>query len=349
MPAPSHSEPLHVAALMHLDDALADRIRTVDPRLRLHTVDHATFTWLRQRSSWHNDPAQDTPQAAAARRDFQAAVAHAEIWFSPAFRALRLPANGPLRWAQFWSAGVERVLPNGVPSGVAITTAAGLHSVTIAEWVLAYMLAHVKRLPRALEQQGAARWKGWRPDVLRGQTVGLVGLGAIGRETARLCAALGMHVLATKRSAHEGETAPHCDRLYPRHRLPDLLAAADYVVLAAPLTSQTQGLIGSAEFAAMRPTAVLINVARGELVQWPALFQALSDATIAACYTDVTVPEPLPADDPAWAQPNLFITPHVAGNLPDYVAGATAIFIANLRRYLDGRPLHNLVDVERGY
>ena len=334
---------------MHIDEDLVERIRAVDSRLRVHTVERSTATWLRKRSSWSDDPSQDTPSGGAARRDFQAAIARAEVWFSPDYHGMQLPPNGPLRWAQFWSAGLDRLLAQDLPPGVAITSAAGLHAVTISEWILAYMLSHTKRLPRAFQQQQEARWKRWAPGVLRGQTVGIVGLGAIGRETARVCAALGMRVLATKRSARDGDTALHCDRLYSSDRLRDLLTASDYVVLALPLTTETRSLIGPAEFNAMKPDAVLINIARGEVVQWEALLEALHQESIAACYTDVTVPEPLPDGDSVWTHPNLVITPHVTGNLDNYIDGATTIFIDNLRRYTAGETLSNLVDIERGY
>ena len=334
---------------MHLDEALVERIRAVDARLRVHAVERSTATWLRKRASWNDDPSQDTPREGAARQDFQTAISQAEVWFSPDYRGMQLPSAGPLSWAQFWSAGLDRLLAQDPPPGVAITSAAGLHAVTIAEWILAYMLSHAKRLPRAFQQQQAACWTRWAPGVLRGRTVGIVGLGAIGRETARVCDALGMRVLATKRSARDGDTAPHCDRLYSSDRLLDLLAASDYVVLACPLTAETRGLIGPAEFNAMKAGAALVNIARGEVVQWTALLDALRQETISACYTDVTVPEPLPDGDPIWAHPNLVITPHVTGNLDNYHEGATAIFIDNLRRYIAGEPLFNLVDIERGY
>jgi phosphoglycerate dehydrogenase-like enzyme len=208
---------------------------------------------------------------------------------------------------------------------------------------------HAKRMPVYQAQQREGVWQRAPSSTLRGATVAIVGLGAIGSETARLCQAFGARVLASRRSARPGDTAEHCDTLFGPADLHPLVAQADYVVLAVPLTPETRGFFGAAEFAAMQPSAALVNIARGAVVDWPAMLEALRAGRIAAVYTDVTVPEPLPPDDASWRTPNLFITPHNSGLFPDYLDRATEMFVENLRRYRAGQPLLRLVDRRLGY
>jgi phosphoglycerate dehydrogenase-like enzyme len=266
------------------------------------------------------------------------------------FRNLPFASAGSLRWLQLLSAGADRILAQPVPDAVAITNVAGMHATPIGEWVLAFLLMHAKRMPQALDNQRRARWERYRTARnLRDATVAIVGMGAIGLEVARLCQALGARVIATRRRATAGETLPYCDTVYPLRELHTLLGEADYVVLSMPLTDATRGLIGAAEFDAMRSTGVLVNIARGPVVDWEAMLTALREERIGAVYTDVTVPEPLPDGDPAWETPNLIITPHVSGFFPDYVPAAAEIFIDNLQRYVAGDVLRNVVDRELGY
>jgi phosphoglycerate dehydrogenase-like enzyme len=185
--------------------------------------------------------------------------------------------------------------------------------------------------------------------VLRSKTVGIVGLGHIGREVARLAKAFGMRVVATRRSARQSQRARYVDRLFAPDQLLQLLSESDFVVLTLPLTKETHKIIGEAELRSMKPTAYLINVARGQVVDEEALARVLEEHRIAGAGLDVFTREPLPADSRLWKLPNVIISPHIAGYMENYSEQATAVFCENLRRYLGGKRLINVVGKERGY
>jgi phosphoglycerate dehydrogenase-like enzyme len=185
--------------------------------------------------------------------------------------------------------------------------------------------------------------------ALEGRTIGLVGVGAIGSAVATRARAFGMRTIGLGRSDPRGRAVPGIDRLVSRAELPVLLAAADWVVVAAADTPETRGMIGATELAAMQPSAVLVNVARGSLVDEAALVSALRDGRIAGAALDVFATEPLPAESPLWDLPNVLVTPHVATNVPEYLARAVSAFAANVRRFLDGMPLEHQLRRERGY
>jgi phosphoglycerate dehydrogenase-like enzyme len=271
-----------------------------------------------------------------------------------------------LRWVQLHSAGANHLVDTWLwESDITITTSSGIHASTIAEYVLMMMLAFAHRLRRMVDYQARAEWpKGrWRkfvPQELRGATVGVIGYGSIGRQVGRLARALGMRVLAMHRGggqspasyelpelARDPDTEP--DRLYTSDHLFDALAECDYVVLAVPYTSATHHLIDQAALRAMKPSAVLINIARGAIVDELALVRALREGWIAGAALDVFEEEPLPQESPLWKMDNVIISPHVAGFTPHYDDRATALFAENLRRYVSGEPLLNRVDREREY
>jgi len=272
-----------------------------------------------------------------------------------------------LRWIQLHSAGADHLLGTPVwESDVPITTTSGLHATTIAEHVMALILAFNYRVPRVLhyQRQGtwpSGRWGLFARNELRGQTIGVVGYGSIGREVARLAHAFGMRVLAAKRDpsdrADHGWRLPGTgdpdgsipERYYAPDQLLEMLPQCDFVVLAVPMTGATRELIGEAELRAMKSTAYLINIARGGVVDEPALIRALQEGWIAGAGLDVFSQEPLPADSPLWRLDNVILSPHVAGFTLNYDRWATDLFAENLRRYLAGEPLLNLVNKERGY
>ena len=274
-----------------------------------------------------------------------------------------------LRWVQVLSAGVDHVINNSLfaEKDVLLTTASGIHAVTMAEYALAMMLAFAHRLPAMFDCQTRHDWptdKGavFMPGLLRGATLGIVGYGSIGRELARLARAFGMEVLATKRDvmhpdsraeyAEPGTGDPdgtQCHRLYPAQALKSMLRDCDYVVLLTPRTSETEMLLDADAIASMKPGAVLVNLARGGLVDEDALSAALKAGNLRGAASDVFGEEPLPEDSPLWDAPNLIISPHVAGMMPDYVNRAVEVFETNLRLYLTNRELLNVVDWERGY
>ena len=269
--------------------------------------------------------------------------------------ALKLPqrlcARAPrLKWIQTISTGVEKILtPEIVDSPLVVTNMSGIHEVTIAEFVLMLMLMFVKDAPRSFHQQIEGRFKWFPMDVLTGKTVGIVGFGRIGREVARVVRFFNMKVVATRRSAAVGDVEENVDLLLPLVRLHELLERSDFVVLALPLTDESRNLIGEAELKAMKPTARLINVSRGAIVDEQALIRALQEGSIAGAGLDVFVQEPLPAESPLRRMQNVIFSPHVSGDIAEYDVGAARLFAENLRRYQSGMPLFNVVDKARGY
>jgi len=263
----------------------------------------------------------------------------------------RLSERTPrLKWIQTISTGVERILtPEIVNSPVVVTNMSGIHEVTIAEFVLMLVLMFVKGAPRSFRQQIEGRFKWFPMDVLTGKTVGIVGFGRIGREVARVVRFFDMKVVATRRTAQVGDVEENADLLLPLVRLHELLERSDFVVLALPLTDESRNLIGEAELKAMKPTARLINVSRGAIVDEQALIRALQEGSIGGAGLDVFVQEPLPADSPLRRMENVIFSPHVSGDIAEYDVGAARLFAENLRRYLSGMPLLNVVDKARGY
>ena len=219
----------------------------------------------------------------------------------------------------------------------------------MGEVVLEMMLMFVKDAPACLRMKQAREWRRYRPKLLRGQTVGILGLGVVGREIARLCKAFGMKVIGVRRSGGPESPFPDVDRVYPRERLPELLAESDFVVLALPLTKETKGMIGEKELRGMKPSAYLINVARGAIVDEGALIRALEEKWIAGAGLDVFIQEPLPPESKFYELPNVIFSPHISGDMPDYESRATEVFCENLRRYLAGEPFLHEVDKEKEY
>jgi len=256
--------------------------------------------------------------------------------------ALAALMNGKsLRWVQSGSAGVESpVFYDLRKRGVRLTNAAGVHAEPIAQYVLMQMLNRIKRTRAHLELQAAHRWESIGGGELTGLTVGIVGFGGIGRAVARLAKAFGMRVVASKRTRAED---PSLDQLYSPGQLGDLLAESDFVVLAAPLNEQTKRMIDAAALGQMKPKALLINVARGGLVDEAALVDALGRNQIGGAALDVTAVEPLPEASPLWDLPNCVITPHDSGFSPLSLERTLELFLDNLDRFRSDRPLVNEV------
>jgi phosphoglycerate dehydrogenase-like enzyme len=262
-----------------------------------------------------------------------------------------------LRWLALPSAGAEIAITRGLvrPAGPVVTTASGVHAVSIGEHVFGMLLMWVRGWPEILDLQRRGEWRaqqGWpplEPRELSGSTLGIVGLGAIGRSVARIGRAFGMHVLATHRSASAGERDADVDTLYPMSDLPALLAASDYIVLAAPATDETRHLIGAGELALLRPHAFLVNIARGSLIDESALIAALESRRIGGAGLDVFEREPLPPESPLWRLPNVILSPHVAGATDKYGQRLADLLIDNITRLRVGQPLRNVVDPGRGY
>jgi phosphoglycerate dehydrogenase-like enzyme len=258
-----------------------------------------------------------------------------------------------LKWLQCSGAGVDGLQPTGlldVESKVIVTTAAGIHATTISEYVFGSMLMFNRSWPEMVRLQEkhvwprSASWYNLGGRELMDQTLGVIGLGSIGRRVAQLGRAFGMRVLATRRSASGQEQDPDVDQLYSMEQLHEVLRLSDYVVLAVPLTPQTEHLIGEAELRVMRPHAYLVNVARGRVVDEAALTRALKEHWIAGAGLDVATQEPLPADSSLYTIPNVILTPHISGVTVHYNKRLTALFVDNLRRYRAGEPLRNRYD-----
>jgi phosphoglycerate dehydrogenase-like enzyme len=260
-----------------------------------------------------------------------------------------------LRWIHVSSAGVgSLIFPALAESEVVLTNGRGLHAVSMAEHALGLMLAFARKLHLARDLQRERRWEQvglWTEPPpfgqLAGGTLGLVGLGAVGSALAERAVALGLRVIAVR--PHPARDPRPAHEQWGLARLPELLERADWVVLAAPHTDATRGLIGAAELARMRPGAVLVNLGRGALVDEPALVTALRAGLIAGAALDVVRGEPLAADSPLWDLPNVILTPHVSGLGPGYWERAVEQFAGNLECFLAGRPLLNVVDKRVGY
>jgi phosphoglycerate dehydrogenase-like enzyme len=259
----------------------------------------------------------------------------------------RLPR---LRWLQQTGAGADWLMsvPEAVQGDWILTNASGVHAIPIAEHILALMLTLSRRIHRYVKAQRDHEWfRRGRLGELDGATLGVIGLGAIGEKTAEKARGLNMRVLGLRRDP--ARQSPHVDALFGPRELHKLLAEADWVVVCAALTPETRGLIGEPELRAMKPSAYLINIARGALVDEQALIRALEEGWIAGAGLDVFEREPLPDDSPLWDMRNVVLTPHFAGATPHYADRVTGIFVENLRRYQRGDPLLNVVDKQLAY
>lgn len=305
---------------------------------------------------YHPDAAADYARLVRAPRDRirlhvastrEEAVPHlpeAEVLYTWGFPGELLPRAKRLRWVQIMGAGVDRFLTAPLPPDVKLTRALGVFGPWMAQYTLGWLLWVTLRMEAVRQAQQARRWAPFNADRLHGRTLGILGAGSIGRAIARAARAFGMRVTGVTRS---GRRVAGVDRVYGRGALRAFLREADYVVVVLPLTPETRGIIGEPELRAMKPSAWLVNIGRGPLVDEAALIRALRERWIAGAILDVFPKEPLPPEHPLWALPNVVVTPHIAGpSTPEEIA---PIFNANLRRYLAGRRLLGLVDRRRGY
>jgi phosphoglycerate dehydrogenase-like enzyme len=283
-------------------------------------------------------------------------IADAEIAFTFSLRPEQFRAASKLRWIHSPAAAVHQFLfPELVNSEVILTNARDVHGPVVAEHVMALIFALAKQIPQAVRFQQQQIWGQeivWRahprPRELAGATLGLVGLGSIGRHVAKHGAALGMRTVCVRE--HPEKAVPNfVDEVLPSSQLDQMLSRADYVVLAAPLTPATRHIIGREQLAQMKPDACLINVGRGPLIDESALVDALKEKRIGGAALDVFDKEPLPPDSPLWDLDNLLITPHTAGMTDKLWQRHYTLFAENLRRYVSGQPLLAVVDKKSGY
>ena len=333
------AEQVRVVVAADIDETLIDRIRAVSPRLEV--VGH--------RKGGPMD-----------------VVATAEVLLAQGW--MPRPDQAPdVRWLQLMSAGADHAMkrPLVADTDVVVTTASGIHASPIGEYCMAMILALAYEVPRFLDLQARGEWLApdlYVPRTLRGQTVGIVGYGSIGRELARLAAGFGMRVVAVKRDPSTmvddgGFTMPGTGdptgaipvSVHPPEELAAVVADCDFVVSTLPGTPATTHLIDATVLGAMRSTAVLVNIGRGAVIDEAALVEVMTARRIAGAALDVFEEEPLPAESPLWSLPNVIVTPHISGNSDRYDAMVTDVFVENLTRYLDDRPLLNVLDRSRGY
>lgn len=295
-------------------------------------------------------------------------IVRAEVLYTTGY--FPAPEEAPkLRWIQANTAGVNHFLDQPIVQAedITVTSASGIHANNMAHFCVMMMLMFNYKMRRSLDMQARAEWaenaaEVFMPIDMNLQTVGIVGYGSVGRELARLCSAMGMTVLAAKQDLRNtaevdafvmpglGDPSGDIpDRIYPAVTIASMAKDCDYLVVLAPLTDATKGMIGERVFEAMPGTAALINVSRGAVVDEKALITALSSGAIAGAALDVFETEPLPTTSPLWNLDNVIITPHISGFTRDYHDKAALVFKENLRRYLDNRPLLNKLDRNRGY
>lgn len=281
----------------------------------------------------------------------QARIKEIEIVAGDLPRSL-LPQAQNLRWMQQWGAGADWLMrhPEAADMSFVLTNASGVHAIPITEHIFAFLLSLGRGFHRAMRAQVQHEWAkipGEELFELWGKTMVLVGVGAIGAQTATLAKAMGMQVIGVRRDSSQGETG--VDRMVGPEQLLDVLPEADFVVITIPLTHETEGMFGERELRAMKSNAIIVNIGRGKIIEQTILIRAIQEGWIAGAGLDVTDPEPLPADSPLWELPNVIITPHYAGATPAYNERAFDIFMENLERYLADKELTNVVDKNLGY
>lgn len=330
-------EIINVVLTSPFSEPLLEQVKAVSRRIRVDPV--SDWVVAEKKGDFSN------------RQELDLLLQRAEIIFGwiHQFPKNLTARTGRLKWIQVMTAGVDRLPEEILQSGIRVANASGLHGAAMGEVVLELMLMFVKDAPACMRMKQEREWRRYRPAILRGQTVGILGLGAVGKEIARLCKAFGMKVVGIRRSDGAASPLPDVDRIYPREQLPELLAESDFVVLALPLTKESEGMIGETELRKMKPTAFLINVARGAIVEEGALIRALEEKWIAGAGLDVFIREPLPPESPFYTMPNVLFSPHISGDIPDYESRATEVFCENLRRYLADEPFLHEVDREKGY
>ena len=282
-------------------------------------------------------------------------IADAEIILGPKLVPSQLLYAKKVKWIQVGGVGIDNMIsPEFIASDIVLTNSKGMTSVNIAEHAFSLILALSRKIPDAIAWQksrggpNSSKPKP-KPGILEvsGDTLGLIGLGNVGREIARRGYGFDMRVLAI--DSADVEKPDTVDAVWKSDGLHAMLAQSDFVVVCCPLTPETQGLLGAAEFQVMKPSASLINVARGKIIDQPALVDALRAGEIGGAGLDVTFPEPLPPDHPLWTMENVILTPHWAATSPKSWSRVFPLFCENLKRYLADEPLLNLVDKARGY
>lgn len=274
-------------------------------------------------------------------------LARTEALMAGAVPAGLLPTMPKLRWAQAMSAGVEGwlALPD-LPPALSLTCARGTHLESMPENIVAALFHVAKPISQAVENQKQSKWVHTVAQPLYGKTLGILGLGAIGGEVARIAAALGMRVIGTKRRP---QSMAHVAEVLPPERTDEVLAQSDFVLLLLPATPETDNFIDAKRLARMKPSAWLLNFGRGHIIKDDDLIAAAKEKKIAGAVLDVFRQEPLPADHPFWQAEGIVVLPHIGGPHPQRDKFVARLFVDNLKRFLDGEPLKEVVDRDAGY
>ena len=269
---------------------------------------------------------------------------------SPKLLSAAVPPARRARWIHSLWTGVDQVIgPEVLASPLPLTNGRGVFRRPLAEWSIGAMLYFAYNLRRMIRQQQAGVWEAFTTEEIKGKTLGIVGYGGIGSLAGELARPFGMRIVALRRRPELFQQDANVDESFAPAQLDRLIASSDYVLLAAPLTEETRGMIGTRQIAAMKPTGVLINVGRGAVVDEPALIAALEAGTIRGAALDVVAVEPLPAGHPFYRLENVLLSPHTADHVQDFVHLAVESFLENLRRFQADQPLLNVVDKHAGY
>jgi phosphoglycerate dehydrogenase-like enzyme len=335
----------------YLEPEHVERLRAASPRLDV--IYEPDLIPTSRYPGDHYNTIKRTPEQEARWREL---LERADILFDfdPTHRE-DLPKVAPnLRWIQATSAGigqfVRRMGYEQRMPGVVFTTASGIHAKPLAEFCVLAMLTFAKGLRRILDDQRHRHWERYAGTDLDGRTLGIIGVGSIGTEVARLGQALGMTVLATKRTVAGADLAAlHVDALYGPEDVAEVLRRSEFLVIATPHTDTTERLIGAAELALLPQGAVLINIGRGAVLDELALIEALRSGQLGGAALDVFDHEPLPADSPLWDMQNVLVSPHSGSTSDRENARLTGLFAENLRRFLADEPLLNVLDIQALY
>ncbi len=341
------SSKLTILVTSYLEPEFVDQIRREVPQVEV--INRPDLLGKPRYIADHSAPVSRTPEQEA---EWQSLLAQADILFDfDHSHAKELPQLTPkLKWIQATSAGIGQFVKKmGYDrTNWIMTTASGVHARPLAEFVIMSMLYFARNFEYLQREKAAHHWARNATSELAGKTLAIIGLGKIGREAARLAKAFDLRVIGNRRVITDS-TMPNVDELYPPGELTPLLTQANYLLLCCPHTPETEGLIGAAQIAQLPKGAVIINIARGAVLNQPALTEALRNGHLRGASLDVFATEPLPADDPLWDLENVIINPHSASTADTENAKITRLFCDNLKHYLAGEPLQNVLDVERYY
>jgi phosphoglycerate dehydrogenase-like enzyme len=327
-----------------------DRLRAIHPEVEVLTtpfeIDHELRT-AREQDPYDEALRRREPPLTGEQAD---AFGRAHVVFTLDV-PMDLPPRAPsLRWIQAIGSGVGQYVSARLPEGgIVLTNGAGIGAPPIAEWVMARVLQIIKLLPQHDANAREHRWQMALGGQLHAKTMGIVGLGAIGREVARRARPFGVTLLGVRRSWKPDMVDPDVDELFGPDDLDTVLGRSDIVVLAAPGSEDNENLFDARTFAAMKPGAIFVNVARGTLVDEPALIDALERGHLHAAAIDVARAEPIPPEDPLWSAPNLYISPHSSTSTEGYADRAFDLFCRNFAHFVRQEPLENVVDLAQGY